>query len=104
LPVIWSILHQHDQGIEQWLWPLLENPQSDPEQRFRAACALAGAGSAPVEKRWDTVSPFVTERFLATVIKNPGDYATLIETLRPIRKQLLKPLGSIFRDGGRSEE
>jgi formylglycine-generating enzyme required for sulfatase activity len=103
LPVILGILHQHDPGIEQRLWPLLENPQSDPEQRFRAACALAGSGSAPVEKSWDTVSPFITERFLAAVIKNPGDYATLIETLRPIRRRLLKPLGSIFRDGGRSE-
>jgi tetratricopeptide (TPR) repeat protein len=101
--VIWGILHQHDPGIDQRLWPLLENPQSDPEQRFRAACALAGAGSAPVGKSWDTVSPFITDHFLATVIKNPGDYATLIETLRPIRKRLLKPLGSIFRDAGRSE-
>jgi formylglycine-generating enzyme required for sulfatase activity len=37
------------------------------------------------------------------VIKNPGDYATLIETLRPIRQRLLNPLASIFRDKGRSE-
>jgi formylglycine-generating enzyme required for sulfatase activity len=103
LPVIWGILHQHDPGIAQRLWPLLENPQSDPEQRFRAACALAGTGSSSVEKRWDTVSPFITERFLATVIKNPGDYATLIETLRPIRRRLLNPLASIFRDAGRSD-
>jgi formylglycine-generating enzyme required for sulfatase activity len=103
LPVIWDILHQHDSRIEQRLWPLLENPRSDSEQRFRAACALAGTGSAPVEKRWDTVAPFITERFLATVIKNPGDYATLIETLRPIRLRLLPPLGSIFRDPRRSD-
>src|SRR5262249_52266316 len=103
LPVIWGILRQHDSRIESRLWPLLENPRSDSEQRFRAACALAGTGSAPVEKRWDAVSLFITERFLATVIKNPGDYATLIEPLRPIRLRLLPPMGSIFRDPRRSE-
>ena len=86
LPVIWGILQKHHPGIDQRLWPLLDDPKSDPEQRFRAACALANTGSAQVEKRWDTVSPFITDRFLTAVIKNPGDYATLIETLRPLRK------------------
>src|SRR5207253_3059657 len=49
------------------------------------------------------VAPFVTDRFLAAAIKNPGDYATLIETLRPLRKHLLTPLSLIFRETGRSE-
>jgi len=40
---------------------------------------------------------------LTAAIKNPGDYSTLIETLRPLRKRLLAPLASIFRDTGRSE-
>jgi formylglycine-generating enzyme required for sulfatase activity len=103
LPVIWAILQRHHPGIDQRLWSVLDDPQADPEQRFRAACALANTGSAPVETRWDTLAPFVTERLLAAVIKNPGDYAPLIETLRPLRKPLLTPLSGIFRDPGRLE-
>jgi serine/threonine protein kinase/formylglycine-generating enzyme required for sulfatase activity len=103
LPVIWGILRAHHPGMEQRLWPLLGDPRADPRQRFRAACALANSGSAPVDHRWDSVAPLITERFLATVIRNPGDYGTLIETLRPLRKRLLAPLTRIFRDGGRSE-
>ena len=84
---------------------MLDDPKADKEQRFRAACALANAGSVGVEaeKSWDTVSPFITDRFLTAAIENPGDYATLLETLRPLRERLLSPLASIFRDTGRSE-
>ena len=59
--------------------------------------------SARVEKSWDTVSPFITDRFLTAAIKNPGDYSPLIETLRPIRQHLLTPLASIFVNTDRSE-
>src|SRR5262249_3481732 len=103
LPVIWGILRKHHQGIDQRLWSLLDDLKSDPEKRFRAACALANAGSAAVENRWESVSPFITDQFLAASIRNPGDYATLIECFRPLRKRLLAPLSSIFRDTGRSE-
>ena len=57
----------------------------------------------PDENRWDSVSSFITDQFLTAVIKNPGDYATLIETLRPVRKALLTPLARVFRDAGRLE-
>src|SRR5262249_59092424 len=103
LPVIWGILQKHPQGIDQRLWSLLDDLKSDPEKRFRAACALANAGSAAAENRWESVSPFIADHLLAAAIRNPGDYATLIETLRPLRKRLLAPLSSIFRDTGRSE-
>ncbi len=103
LPVIWGILQKHHQGIDQRLWSLLDDLKSDPEKRFRAACALANAGSAAVENRWESVSPFIADQFLAAAIRNPGDYATLIENLRPLRKRLLAPLSSIFRDTERSE-
>src|SRR5262249_1535726 len=55
------------------------------------------------EKRWDTLSSFITDRFLTAVSKNPGDYSPLIKTLRPIHKLLLTPLESIARNTGRSE-
>ena len=103
LPVIWEILRGHDRGVEVRLWTLLEDPKADPEKRFRAACALANSDAARVESRWDTVAPFLTDRFLTAVVKNPSDYPPLIENLRPIRLRLQTPLASIFRDTGRSE-
>src|SRR5262249_41617339 len=51
----------------------------------------------------ETVAPFITERWLATVIKDPEYYAPLLETLRPLRKPLLIPLSAIFRNPGGSE-
>ena len=103
LPVIWGILRKHDPAIEQRLWPLLDDAKADKEPRFRAACALANTDSAQIENRWDSVSSFITDQFLTAAIKNPGDYATLIETLRPVRKALLTPLARVFRDAGRFE-
>ena len=86
--MIWGILRKHDPAIEQRLWPLLDDAKADKEPRFRAACALANTDSAQIENRWDSVSSFITDQFLTAAIKNPGDYATLIETLRPVRKAL----------------
>ena len=45
----------------------------------------------------------ITDQFLTAAINYPGDYATLIETLRPVRKALLIPLARVFRDAGRFE-
>jgi serine/threonine protein kinase len=103
LPVISGFLRKHEQGMNQRLRSLLEDPKADPERRFRAACALANSDEPPVETPWDAVAPFLTNRFLTGVIKNPGDYSPLIETLRPIRQRLVPPLTTIFRDTGRSE-
>jgi serine/threonine protein kinase len=95
LPVIWGILRTHDPAIEQRLWPLLDDAKADKEPRFRAACALANTDSAQTKNRWDSVSSFITDQFLTAAIKNPGNYATLIETLRPVRKALLTPLARL---------
>jgi serine/threonine protein kinase len=103
LPVIWGILRKHDPAIEERLWPLLADAKADKEPRFRAACALANSDSAQIKNRWDSVSSFVTDQFLTAAIKNPSDYATLIETLRPVRKAMLSPLARVFRDAGRFE-
>jgi hypothetical protein len=103
LPVIWGVLRKHDPAIEQRLWPLLDDAKADKEPRFRAACALANTNSAQMKDRWDSVSSFITDQFLTAAIKNPGDYTTLIETLRPVRKALLTPLARVFRDAGRYE-
>ncbi len=51
--VIREALSDHMQDITERLWKLLENPQNDQDQRFRAACALAAF--APDDPRWETV-------------------------------------------------
>jgi serine/threonine protein kinase/formylglycine-generating enzyme required for sulfatase activity len=103
LPVIWEILREYDRESKPRLWKLLEDQAADAERRFRAACALAREDSAPTEKRWDIVAPFIADRFLAAVIKNPGDYPVLIETLRPLRGWIVPPLSLMFRDPARDD-
>jgi hypothetical protein len=103
LLVIWGNLKDSHRAPVDRFWAMVQNPQADPDHRFRAACALANSNAPRAEKRWDPVAPFLADRFLAAVIKNPSYYAPLIETLRPIRKHILSPLASIFRNPGRSE-
>src|SRR5262249_44175343 len=68
-----------------------------------AACALATTGSDPDDTRWETVAPFIAERWLATVIKDPEHYAPLLRILSPLRKPLRTALSAIFRNPGGSE-
>ena len=103
LPVIRKALDGHQEELVERLWAVLENTQASPDQRFGAACALAGYVPAGNEERWLSASRFITERLLAPVIKNPSDYAPLLETLRPIRERLLASLSAIFRDEQRPE-
>ncbi len=103
LPVIWGILREHDREAEPRLWKLLDDAAADPEKRFRAACALASADSGRNDEKWRTVAPFVADHLLATVIRNPADYAVLIETLRPLRRGLVSALSLTFQDPSKSD-
>jgi serine/threonine protein kinase len=103
LPVIRKALDGHQAVLVERLWTVLENAQDTPDRRFCAACALARYAAGASEKRWSSVSGFITERLLASVIKNPSDYALLLETLRPIRLRLLEPLSAAFRGKQRAE-
>ena len=98
LQVIWGILREHDREAQPRLWKLLDDPAADPDQRFHGACALASADSAGNVEKWRGVAPFVADHFLTTVIRNPADYAVLIETLRPLRRSLVSALSLTFRD------
>ena len=103
LPVIWGILREHDQEAPQRLWKLLEDQSSDAKKRFRAACVLASTDSAGSDQRWELVATFIADHFLTAVIKNPGDYAALIESLRPQCAALLRPLALTFQDPARAD-
>jgi len=103
LPVIWKLMRENHQAPVDKLWRQLDDPQTDTDQRFRAACALALVDAAADTQRWDAVSRFVTDRLLASIIKNPSHYSSLIETLRPVRARLVAPLSRTFRDQGKLE-
>ncbi len=97
LPVIREALDGHQAELVHRLWAVLENTQASPDQRFCAACALAGYRPGAAEERWLSSSGFITKKLIESVIKNPSDYAPLLETLRPVRKQLLATLSATFR-------
>lgn len=103
LPVIRKLLREHHQVPVRRLWSVLQNSQSDPDQRLRAACALADSDAGGTSQRWDAVAPFLTDRLLASALKNPSHYTPLIEMLRPVRARLLAPLTTTFRDTNRAE-
>ena len=103
LPVIWKLLREYHEAPVDRLWKVLNDLNIEPDQRFRAACALALVDAAADTQRWDAVSRFVTDRLLASVLKNPSHYPPLIETLRPVRDRLIAPLSQTFRDQGKLE-
>jgi serine/threonine protein kinase/formylglycine-generating enzyme required for sulfatase activity len=109
LPVIWNLLRESPQAPVARLWAVLEDPRADPDQRFRAACALANPAGEPashpgsVPRRWDRESRLVADCLLATVLKNPSHYPPLIATLRPARQPLIAALADTFRDPRRSQ-
>jgi formylglycine-generating enzyme required for sulfatase activity len=106
LPVIRDALAGHRDAVAERLWGVLSDAQADPDQRFRAACALATydpTGGDENEKRWAGVSPFVAGRLLAAVQQNPSDYKPLREMLRPVRDRLIGPLSEAYRSRERPE-
>jgi len=65
--VIRQALLDHQQNRTDGFWELLEHPANDPDQRFRAACALAAF--APNDPRWDKVRDDVAGKLAA---QKPG--------------------------------
>jgi formylglycine-generating enzyme required for sulfatase activity len=78
-------------------WEVLANPASDPDQRFRAACALAAF--APDDLRWEKVRDDVA---VMLAVQKPFEIARWAALLRPMRKALLPPLAAFLEDEKRS--
>ena len=104
LPVIWKLMRENHQAPVDRLWKVLNDPKIDPDQRFRAACALANVEAEVETQQWDAVASLVADRLLASVLKNPSHYPPLIETLRPVRARLMAPLSRTFREGNLESE
>ena len=101
LPVIWKLLQDNHHAPVDRLWKVLNDPNLDVHQRFRAACALANVKAET--QQWDAVAGLVADRLLESVLKNPSHYPPLIKTLRPVRDRLVAPLSRTFRDQGKLE-
>ncbi|MBI1915397.1 MAG: SUMF1/EgtB/PvdO family nonheme iron enzyme [Planctomycetes bacterium] len=94
--VLREALRPHAGTLDERLWRVLANTQSDPGQRLRAACALAGY--AEDDDRWQKVSRDVAARLVAENALVIGKWA---EALRPVRRHLLPPLAALLVEEGR---
>jgi formylglycine-generating enzyme required for sulfatase activity len=93
-----ALVQQADELVDR-LWQALERPTRGKEsQRLRAASALALY--APESPRWAKAKDAIASDFVGV----PAVYlATWLESLRPVRDQLVTPLVAIFRDGKRRD-
>jgi serine/threonine protein kinase/formylglycine-generating enzyme required for sulfatase activity len=101
--VIWKSLVDSHHAPTEPLGRLLDDPRSDQEQRFRAACALAMTSKEDPGPRWNAVAPAIAERMIASVQSDAAQFAPLATMLRPVRAALIAPLVSIVRDPSRHE-
>jgi formylglycine-generating enzyme required for sulfatase activity len=95
--VIRQALLDHRQDLTDELWDLLDNPANDPDQRFRAACALAVFASD--DSRWQKVNDSVATMLVA---QKTFEIASWTAILKPAGKSLLPPLATILEDEKRS--
>lgn len=79
------------------LWTLLEKPTADPNERLRAACALALF--APNDPRWQKVNDDVAALL---VIQKPFAIPQWTEALKPVGRYLIPPLAHLLEDEKRS--
>lgn len=77
--------------LTERLWVLLENPQNDQDQRFRAACALSVF--APDDPRWAKVSGDVAAML---VVQKPFEIAQWSDALKVVGRWLLPPLADML--------
>lgn len=91
--VIREALAGHKEELSARLWSLAENPKSDQDQRFGAACALARF--EPDNPRWKHISADVAAKL---VTQNPVVLGHWTEILQPVGRFLLPPLASFLVD------
>jgi len=99
VPVIRDALATHKEALADRLWAVVEQPPRGKEsQRLRAACALATFD--PNNQRWEKAKGEVAD----DLVKVPAVYLAMwMDSLRPVRVRLLKPLADIFQDTNRGE-
>ena len=90
LIVIREALFDHRSELVPRLWSVLENQQTDPEQRLRAACALA-AYAPDNDPRWSSMAAKVVNLNQVAIVQ-------WTDALRGARKSLIPPLANFLQD------
>jgi formylglycine-generating enzyme required for sulfatase activity len=98
MEVLVSALLPQRERMAPSLWKLVENSEADPDQRFRAACALARFD--PADPRWPAQTSGVANHLLR---ENPLLLGKWAAALRPIHTLLLEQLTAVFRDPARPD-
>ena len=94
-------LRPHAAALAPGLWRAVQDPATDHDRRFRAACVLAQFD--PDHPDWPGIASTVVERLL---VSNLADLATWARLLGPVGRHLAPPLDAAFAaeaaDGRRS--
>jgi serine/threonine protein kinase/formylglycine-generating enzyme required for sulfatase activity len=100
VPVIRDALAPHKGTLLDKLWAVAEKPETGKQsQRLRASAALATYD--PENRRWAKVQEAVADDLLSV----PGGYVgAWMDSLRPVRVQLLAPLSVVFGSDRRQGE
>src|SRR5262249_25454986 len=91
-PVLRDVLAEHQQDLSARLWSDAKSGGSE-ERRLRAAAALATW--EPIQPDWREIRDDVVQALTRVKPEFLGDWK---EALRPVRAELLGPLGVVFRD------
>jgi hypothetical protein len=105
LPVIRDALKPYQKSLMPSLWKLLESDAENaetPERRFNAAAALATYDANSTE-RWNAVLPFVADQLVESLSRSPRDFASILQSMEPIRTPLAEAVSLIVRDEKRGE-
>jgi serine/threonine protein kinase/formylglycine-generating enzyme required for sulfatase activity len=99
VPVIRDFLSPHKDQLLDQLWAVVESPEKGKEsQRLRAAAALATFD--PESDKWAKAQ----EAIANDLVSVPAVYLSFwLESLRPVRTELLTPLGAVFRNPKRRD-
>ena len=97
-------MRENHQAPVDRLWKVLDDPKTDPDRAVPGGVCPGECGGRPWSRSGGMQCPaFVSDRLLASVLKNPSHYPPLIKTLRPVRDRLVAPLSRTFRDQGKPE-
>lgn len=98
-PVVRDALKPHREQLVEPLWKVAFDEKQPIPSRFQAACALATY--APEDQRWDKINQLVAGHL---AMRQASDLVAWREALRPAKNQLVKPLGTIYRDTTQREQ
>ena len=78
------------------LWQVVNDANSNPDHRFRTACALATIAD-PNDEGWDESNEFIGDELVNVVLRQPVQFDRWTELTSNIRAELAGPLLTIYQ-------